>query len=87
LLFTVVPRINIGTQKRKGLVMAEFTVVSIIDGDTFDVSPGWTWEGQSGTRVRPTGFDAPEIATRGGAGAKAQLSQLILRQRVKLGNA
>jgi hypothetical protein len=25
--------------------MTEFSVVKIIDGDTFDVSPGWKWNG------------------------------------------
>mgnify|MGYP006284480961 CR=1 FL=1 len=64
--------------------MATFTVVSIIDGDTFEVSPGWQWQGQSGTRVRPTGYDAPELHTQGGAAAKNRLAQLIHRQRVDL---
>jgi hypothetical protein len=43
--------------------MAEFKVHNIIDGDTFEVDPQWTWNGQSGSRVRPTRFDAPEINT------------------------
>ena len=64
--------------------MAEFTVVSVIDGDTFDVSPSWQWNGQSGSRVRPTGYDAPELHAPGGAAAKAKLAALILGRRVEL---
>lgn len=41
--------------------MPVFTVVAVIDGDTFDVSTNWIWNGQSGYRVRPTGYDAPEL--------------------------
>lgn len=40
-----------------------FRVTKIIDGDTFEVSPNWEWDGKSGNVVRPTGFDAPEIGT------------------------
>ena len=50
--------------------MAEFNVVTIIDGDTFDVSPQWRWNGQDGSRVRPTGYDAPELQNYGGQAAK-----------------
>lgn len=44
--------------------MSEFTVVNVVDGDTFDVSPNWKWSGETGSRVRPTGFDAVEIGSR-----------------------
>jgi endonuclease YncB( thermonuclease family) len=64
--------------------MALFTVSSIIDGDTFEVSGGWKWEGQTGTRVRPTGFDAPELHADGGLAAKRKLEGLILGQQVDL---
>lgn len=67
--------------------MHSFQVTHIIDGDTFDVSPGWTWSGQSGTRVRPTGYDAAEIDSRGGQSAKTKLANLILGRVVGLGNA
>jgi len=67
--------------------MAMFTVVSIIDGDTFEVSPGWQWKGQSGARVRPTGYDAPELHTQGGASAKNRLSQMLFGQHVELRTA
>jgi len=67
--------------------MTEFEVISIIDGDTFDVSPGWQWNGNSGTRVRPTGYDAPELNTYGGQAAKERLERLILGKGVELGSA
>jgi len=67
--------------------MAAFTVVSIIDGDTFDVSPVWQWNGQSGSRVRPTGYDAPELHAFGGQAAKDKLSKLIKGRTVELRGA
>jgi len=68
-------------------IMAEFTVTSVIDGDTFDVSPDWKWNGQTGSRVRPTGYDAPELHAVGGQAAKDKLSGLILGKKVVLGTA
>lgn len=67
--------------------MALFTVSSVVDGDTFEVSGGWRWQGQSGTRVRPTGFDAPELSADGGRAAKQRLERLILGQQVELRTA
>ena len=67
--------------------MAEFKVIKIIDGDTFDVTPQWKWNGQSGSRVRPTGYDAPEINTLAGQKAKEKLSKLILNKNIELLNA
>ena len=67
--------------------MAEFNVISIIDGDTFDVSPGWQWNGNSGTRIRPTGYNAPELHAYGGQAAKERLERLILGKSVELGTA
>jgi len=64
--------------------MSVFTVTAIIDGDTFEVSPQWKWNGETGTRVRPTGYDAPEMGTYGGQAAKDKLSRLILREEVDL---
>ena len=62
-------------------------VINVIDGDTFDVSPSWRWNNETGNRVRPTGFDAPEIGTQAGEAAKRRLSQLILHRDVELGKA
>ncbi len=67
--------------------MAKFTVTSIIDGDTFEVSPSWEWQGQTGNRVRPAGYDAPEVTQRGGPWATAVLARLILHKQVELGTA
>lgn len=66
--------------------MATFTVSQIIDGDTFAVTPRWKWNGEVGDRVRPTGYNSPELGTPGGATAKQRLAQLILNQQVELGN-
>ena len=67
--------------------MAQFQVISVIDGDTFDVSPQWQWNGQTGSRVRPTGYDAPELQAYGGQAAKEKLTRLILGKNVDLGAA
>lgn len=67
--------------------MAAFTVTSIVDGDTFDVSPEWKWNGHTGKRIRPTGYNAPEINTSSGVAAKNKLSRLIKGQRVELRSA
>jgi len=67
--------------------MAMFTVVKIVDGDTFDVNPAWQWNGESGKRVRPAGYDAAELGTRGAITATRRLSGLILGKKVRLGTA
>lgn len=66
--------------------MHTFQVIRIIDGDTFEVNPTWQWNGESGNRVRPTGYDAAEIGALGGAAATAKLASLILGRSVQLGN-
>src|SRR5690606_19950888 len=68
-------------------IMSTFTVSTIIDGDTFDVAGGWRWNGQSGTRIRPTGYDAPELGTPRGHAAKRKLEQLILHRQVEIPTA
>lgn len=67
--------------------MPSFTVTAIIDGDTFEVSPQWKWNGTTGTRVRPTGYDAPELHAYNGQAAKNNLSQLINGKQVELRTA
>lgn len=66
--------------------MANFKVTEVVDGDTFDV-PAWKWNGQSGKRVRPTGYDAPELSEPGGYEAKRKLEQLILGKIIEIRNA
>jgi len=67
--------------------MALFTVTAVVDGDTFEVAPGCQWNGQQGTRVRPAGYDAPELCQFGGVTAHRKLSGLILGGSVELGRA
>jgi len=67
--------------------MAQFTVSTVIDGDTFEVASGWKWDGQTGSRVRPTGYDAPEIHTVAGQQAKQKLARLVQGKAVNLAKA
>lgn len=64
----------------------EAKVVSVVDGDTFDIIDGWSWNGQTGTRIRPTGYDAPEVGTPGAAFATHRLRSLLLGKIVSLRN-
>jgi len=66
--------------------MVLFRVVNVVDGDTFDVA-SWTWEGQTGCRVRPTGYDAPELPSSAGQAAKRKLTELVLGREVELRQA
>lgn len=67
--------------------MAQFRVNNVVDGDTFDVTPGWEWNGQKGSRVRPVGYDAPEMSEVGGQTAKNKLTALLYGKTVELGEA
>ena len=67
--------------------MALFMVIRIIDGDTFEVNPNWRWKQERGNRVRPTGYDAPELENLSGAMARNQLARMILGNQVELGPA
>jgi len=67
--------------------MAKFNVIRIVDGDTFDVSPDWRWNGSSGSRVSPAGYDAAERGASGGSAATRKLAGLILGKTVELGTA
>jgi endonuclease YncB( thermonuclease family) len=67
--------------------MPEFSVVSVLDGDAVDVSPQRQWNSYTGTRVRPTGYDAPELDALGGQPAKNKLSRLIIGQLIDLRTA
>ncbi len=67
--------------------MTKFNVIRIVDGDTFDVSPDWRWNGTSGSRVRPAGYDAAEIGARGSTAATQTLAGLILGNKIELGMA
>lgn len=67
--------------------MSNFRVVAVVDGDTFDVFPQWQWNGQTGSRIRPAGYDAPELTGLPGYAAKTRLEKLILGQEVELRSA
>lgn len=64
-----------------------FTVEEVIDGDTFDVNPGWTWGESKGDRVRIANFDAAEADEWGGKSATQKLKNLIEGEEVELKNA
>ncbi len=64
-----------------------FKATNIIDGDTFEVSPNWQWNNQTGNRVRPSGYDAPEIGQLGYEAAKEKLKTVVLGKNVELGSA
>ena len=64
--------------------MTTFRVTKIIDGDTFDVAPGWVFNGKTGSRVRPAGYDTPEMGSSTGEAAKRKLSNLIYGENVEL---
>lgn len=57
--------------------MPAFSVTLIIGDDTFAMSPEWKWNGETGTRVCPAGYDAPELHTAKGQREKDALSKLI----------
>jgi len=63
-----------------------YKVTKIVDGDTFEVSPNWEWEGQEGSVVRPRGYDTPERGQPGYEAAKEKLAGLILNKEVELKN-
>lgn len=67
--------------------MATFTVKEVVDGDTFSVAGGWTWDGKRGEFVRPLGYNTPEAGEPGYAEAKAKLVQLIQGKQVDIPKA
>jgi endonuclease YncB( thermonuclease family) len=62
-------------------------VTQIIDGDTFEIEKGWKWNNQTGERVRPTGYDAPEKGTAEGAKATEKLRNLIKGKEIEIKSA
>jgi micrococcal nuclease len=61
-------------------------VVTVIDGDTFTVSPKWFYNGQSGDTVRANGYNTPEKGKPGYDAAKQKLKNLIEGKQVDLRN-
>jgi len=66
--------------------MAQLSVVDVIDGDTFVVSPQWNRQGHSGGHVRRTGYDAPDYEP-GRSTAKRKLANFVLNKQVDLRTA
>lgn len=64
-----------------------FRVTTIIDGDTFKVSPNWEWNNTTGDTVRANGYDTPEMGQPGYREATEKLKRLILNKEVELKNA
>lgn len=67
--------------------MSLFKAIPIIDGDTFEVASHWNWSRETGSRVRPKGYDAPELSTFAGRAAKEKLSQLVYGRQIELRTA
>ena len=45
--------------------MNNFQCYNVVDGDTFDVTPSWLYQGTSGPRVRIANVNAPELRQPG----------------------
>ena len=65
--------------------METFTVMAVINGNTFDVSPNWELEDMTGDRVQATGYNAPKTGASAMA-AEQKLSILIQNKKVELGS-
>ena len=63
-----------------------FKVIKIVDGDTFKISPGWTWNNKKGKIIRPTGYDTPEKKEPGYQETTEKLKKLLLNNEVELKN-
>jgi len=61
-----------------------FRVTEVIDGDTFEVSPNWKWNNETGNIVRANGYNTPEEGKPGYQAAKDKLRELILNKDVEL---
>jgi endonuclease YncB( thermonuclease family) len=64
----------------------EFKVTEIIDGDTFRITPGWKWNGKTGTAIRPMGYDTPKKGEPGFNITTTKLKELLLNKEVELKN-
>ncbi len=64
--------------------MNNFQCYNVVDGDTFDVTPSWLYQGTSGPRVRIANVNAPELRQPGGLQAKTKLENAVLGKHVQL---
>ena len=63
-----------------------YKVTNVIDDNTFEVLPPWTWGDKSGIRVRPSGYNTPEGGKQGYQKANEKLRNLLLGKDVELKN-
>ena len=64
-------------------MMETFRVEAVIDGNTFEVSPPWEFDGETGKLVQATGYDAPKSG-KGAVAAEQKLSILMQNKNVEL---
>ncbi len=64
--------------------MSFCVVFSVVDGNTFEVTPPWKWENITGSFVQATGYDAPSISEKDSKIARERLTNLILGRQVEL---
>jgi endonuclease YncB( thermonuclease family) len=62
-----------------------FTVVAVIDGNTFEVSPKWEFGDETGNLVQAKGYTAPKSG-KGAMAVEQKLSTLIHNKKVELGS-
>lgn len=63
-----------------------YTVIEVLGGDRFVVSPHWMWDDKEGNVVHPIGYSAPEEGEEGFQSAKDRLRMLILGKTVDISN-
>ncbi|HWO56307.1 MAG TPA: thermonuclease family protein [bacterium] len=61
-----------------------FKVTNVWDGDSFEVTPKWSSNGNSGNGVRLADYNAPEKGQPGYEGSKRKLEGMILGKLVEL---
>jgi hypothetical protein len=61
-----------------------FTVIRVITGDIFEVSPHWNWNNQTGCIIKANGYDAPKQGQPGFQTAKDKIAELLLNEQVEL---
>jgi endonuclease YncB( thermonuclease family) len=64
----------------------QYKVIEITDGDTFKVTPKWSFNGTNGSAVRANGYNTPEEGEPGYKQAREKLRNLIGGNNVELRN-
>ena len=64
--------------------MSFCVVFSVVDGNTFEVTPPWKWENLTGSYVQATGYATPSISGKDGKVARERLTNLVLGKHVEL---